>query len=154
MRDERACDRFSEVTGTKALRICGGRILWVEGHKDLSAALAQILQDDGFEVVSATSAAAGLQLAQDQRFDLYFFDLSLPGMTGVELLRSIREFDEDTPILFISGRAIDAEKRQAAACELLDCCMEPSDFATLKQTIHSLLDGFSKQELYKAACAK
>ncbi len=119
----------------------------------MSAALAQILQDDGFEVLSATSAAAGLQFAKEHRFDLYFFDLSLPGITGVELLRSIREFDEDTPILFISARAIDAERHQAAACELRDCCMKPSDFETLKQTIHSLLDVPSEQDLHGATCA-
>jgi DNA-binding response OmpR family regulator len=53
-----------------------------------------------------------LSSIQTERFDLYLLDGSLPDLDGFELCRRMREFDPDTPILFFSGAAYVADKKQ------------------------------------------
>ena len=54
-------------------------------------------------VTSAPTMARGVQLAQQETFDLYLIDSRLPDGTGVEVCNRIRAFDSHTPILFWSG---------------------------------------------------
>src|SRR5262249_23979063 len=56
-------------------------------------------------LICARNFDEGLRLAQQQDFDLYILDNWLPDRSGVELCRSIRKFDPDTPILFYSAAA-------------------------------------------------
>lgn len=85
------------------------RILYVDDHKDTCALVSDILED--YEVVSAHSKREGLRKAEGGLFSLYLLDYSLPDGTGFELAKLIREFDDSTPILFITGSHTVTEER-------------------------------------------
>jgi len=53
--------------------------------------LAGAFRDEGFEVVTAESAEEALTILANEPIQVYFLDLHLPGMTGVELCKTIRE---------------------------------------------------------------
>jgi CheY-like chemotaxis protein len=76
------------------------RILCVDDHDDMCSLIATILSD--YEVVSAQSKAEGLRKATGGLFDLYLLDYYLPDGTGLELCLLIRDFDDSTPILFVT----------------------------------------------------
>ena len=65
----------------------GSRILLVEDSDDLRALMVLILESEGYEVDSASSAEEGLRLLRAGAYDLVLSDYALPGRTGTWLLR-------------------------------------------------------------------
>lgn len=89
------------------------RILFVEDYEDTSYLAKLILEHYSLEVTTATTAAEGLRLAREQKFNLYLIDQGLPDFPGIELCRLIRERDAKTPIIFFSGRGLPSDKEEA-----------------------------------------
>ena len=85
------------------------RFLCVEDHPDTCELIATIL--DEFEVISAGSKAEALRKAATLKFNLYLLDYHLPDGTGMELALLIRNFDPETPILFVTGTSSLTEKQ-------------------------------------------
>jgi two-component system, OmpR family, manganese sensing response regulator len=79
------------------------RILFVEDHDDTRSMIRHLLGHRGYQVETAGSANQGLELAQNEPFDLFLLDYQLGDGSGKELCEKIREFDSDTPILFFSA---------------------------------------------------
>ena len=76
------------------------RILCVDDQDDMCSLIATILSDH--EVVSAHSKAEAIRKATSGLFDLYLLDYYLPDGTGLEVCLLIRDFDDSTPILFVT----------------------------------------------------
>jgi DNA-binding response OmpR family regulator len=74
--------------------------------------LITLLKSALIEAKAVGTAAQALSSIQTERFDLYLLDASLPDLDGFELCRRMRDFDPDTPILFFSGAADEADKKQ------------------------------------------
>lgn len=89
------------------------RILYIEDHDDTRELISLVLQQKEYEVVTGTTVAAGLELAQSTKFDLYLLDSWLPDGSGIELCKRIRDFDSQTPILFYSAAAYEADREMA-----------------------------------------
>ena len=89
------------------------RILVVEDQDDKRNLLRLALGEYDFAAVGDYDT--GLRMAKRQYFDLYVLDNPIPGGTGIELCRRIREFDPNTPILFCSGSADSSEALGAGA---------------------------------------
>lgn len=68
---------------------------------DFCQLIATVLND--YEVVPAHSKAEGLQKAHHDKFDLYLLDYYLLDGNGLQLYFSIREFDSNTPALFVTS---------------------------------------------------
>jgi DNA-binding response OmpR family regulator len=80
------------------------RILVADDDMSMRMLLAGYLRRLGYEVVETESADEALHAALAQRFDCFIFDVTMPpGMTGLELLRRLRERDLKTPALFLTG---------------------------------------------------
>jgi len=87
------------------------RILLVEDEEDAREIAALILEE--YTLICARDFHEGLRLAQQRYFDLYILDNWLPDLSGVELCRTIRKFDPNTPVMFCSACAY-ARDMQAA----------------------------------------
>jgi DNA-binding response OmpR family regulator len=74
--------------------------------------LSLLLKFWRIETRTVGTAAQALSLSQTERFDLYLLDSRLPDLDGFELCRRMRDFDPDTPILFFSGAAYEADKKR------------------------------------------
>src|SRR6185503_15999692 len=81
------------------------KILLVEDHEDTSELMVLLLNQLNYDVVTTTSVAGALQLAESADFDLFVFDSLLTDGTGTELCKRIRQRDGATPILFYSAQA-------------------------------------------------
>jgi DNA-binding response OmpR family regulator len=87
------------------------RILLVEDWKDAQELATLTLAE--YTLICASDFDKGLLAARRGYFDLYILDYWLPGGSGVELCRHIREFDPHTPILFYSAAAYARDIREA-----------------------------------------
>jgi signal transduction histidine kinase len=67
------------------------RIVIVDDNEDALELLAALLESQGYSVVQAHDGVAGLALIREQRPDLAFIDLSLPGLDGLGLVRQLRD---------------------------------------------------------------
>ena len=90
----------------------GSRVLFVDDDEDACEILRLLMSSCGIDATCAQSAVEAWPLIKGQAFDLYVLDGWLPGVDGVEFCRQLREFDSDTPILFYSGAAHDADKQK------------------------------------------
>lgn len=88
------------------------RVLCVDDHEDSRAMLTALLKFALIEAKAVGTAAQALSSIRRERFDLYLLDARLPDIDGFELCRRMRDFDPDTPILFFSGAAYEADKKK------------------------------------------
>ena len=84
----------------------GIRLLIAEDEKNLSAVLQRELQHLGYEVAVASDAKAALTLLEERDFDVALFDILMPGMSGIDLLRSVQEQTSFPPeVIMMTGQA-------------------------------------------------
>ena len=78
-------------------------ILIVEDESDINYVLRSNFKKEGYSVLSASSAEAGLKLAQAHKPDVFVLDITLPKMDGLELMQKLREFSS-SPVLFLTAK--------------------------------------------------
>ena len=81
------------------------RVLIVDDSATIVALLRRMLRQNGYQTLEAGDAEEGIVLAREQRPDLIFLDIVLPGMNGFAALRLLRRdpLTRDIPIIMISG---------------------------------------------------
>jgi DNA-binding response OmpR family regulator len=94
---------------------------------------------DDFEVSAVNSSTEAVSLITDKSFDLYVLDYRLPGMSGIELCRLIRETDAETPIIFFSAMAFDKDRKTAIEAGASAYLVKPNDVAIFTETVEKLL---------------
>jgi CheY-like chemotaxis protein len=87
-------------------------VLCVDDDEDSREMLSLLLKFWRIETKAVGTAAQALALFQAERFDLFLLDTLLPDLDGFELCRRMRSLDPDTPILFFSGAAYEADKQK------------------------------------------
>ena len=89
------------------------RILIVEDEEDLAASLKYNLEKEGgYLVATAGTGEQGLSLARQRKFDLVMLDLMLPGIDGLEVVRTLRASGPNAaiPIIFLTARVDESDK--------------------------------------------
>ncbi|HEV8549384.1 MAG TPA: sigma-54 dependent transcriptional regulator [Polyangiaceae bacterium] len=80
-----------------------GKILVVDDEASARAALAELLRDEGYEVETAGDGFKALGRLEGFAADLVLTDLNMPGMDGVELLRKLKEGDDELPVVLMTA---------------------------------------------------
>jgi DNA-binding response OmpR family regulator len=86
------------------------RILLVDDEQHIVDVVVYILEENAFEVVTALDGDAGLRKFQDVHPDLVILDLTLPGMSGLDLFREMRRVRPDSPVVMLSSRAEEIDR--------------------------------------------
>ena len=79
------------------------KLMIVDDDVDMRTLLAEYFRRLGFEVTEKESGPAALQAATGNRFDCFIFDVAMPDMSGLELLKKLRDRGIDTPTLFLTA---------------------------------------------------
>ena len=99
------------------------RILVVEDDDELRLWVAQILEESGYETISAPDVLSGIMALLHAAFDVVVTDWKMPGLDGMHLLHSIARLTPVTPVVFVTAYAepkLREKIRQEGAFSLLE----------------------------------
>ena len=78
-------------------------ILVIDDNEAIRKSFKLALEDEGYNIYTAESGEKGLEMRKKSNYDLFFIDLKMPGMNGVETLKEIRKIERDVPIYIITA---------------------------------------------------
>src|SRR5215471_5123011 len=78
-------------------------ILIIDDEESVRKSLADVMRDEGYEVVVAGSGKEGLDLVLEAQPALVLLDIAMPEMDGVETLRRMKEIRPDMPVIMVTG---------------------------------------------------
>jgi len=110
--------------------------LIVDDDVSMRALLAELLEEEGFNVSTASNGFSGLRLAAEHRPQLLLLDLVLPELSGADLLHEVRadQHLRDLAVVIVSGNTELLSERQLA---MADAVVEkPFDIGELVSTVH------------------
>jgi len=107
------------------------RVLIVEDDKTTMEFLTTGFESAGYIVVSANSGPEGLVKAVRESFDLIIIDVMLPGLSGFEVIKQIRQNDCKVPIIILSARNEEENKIRGLECGADDYQTKPFSLTEL-----------------------
>src|SRR3972149_4197930 len=104
------------------------KVLIVDDEPDMLRLLSMIIKEKTpYDVTTTNNPLEALELAKKGGFDLLIADLKMPGLNGIELLESVKQFDADIPTIIITAYGtVEAAVRRRRRAGLV-----PSDAAAL-----------------------
>jgi len=123
------------------MRKGSGRILFVDDEEGVLLSGRGILEQLGYQVISTTSAAEALEIfrTRNREIDLVLTDMTMPGMTGLELSERLHEIRPDIPILLSTGFSKGISEEKIAGSGIRDLVMKPMVASELSETVHRVL---------------
>jgi two-component system response regulator TctD len=115
------------------------KILLVEDNRELSGWLTRLLGQSAFAVEQAFSAEEAAHLLVTQSYDAILLDLTLPGLNGQTLLRSLRSKHNEVPVLIISAQNTLQDIIEHLNLGADDYLAKPFDIQELEARLRSLL---------------
>src|SRR5215203_390192 len=135
-----AANRSSHIASCAMTKQNAPRVLYIEDHDDTRELVTLVLEQRSYEVVTGSTIKSGVALAGSQDFDLYLLDSWLPDGSGLDLRKQIRQFDEDTPILFYSAAAYEIDRDQAINSGAQAYLVKPSHPSELCNLVTTLIE--------------
>jgi two-component system, OmpR family, response regulator len=114
------------------------RILVVEDEPEMANLLARGLRGEGYVVYLAANGIEGITLAHEQPFDIAVLDVMLPGMSGFELCRRLREHTRGIAILLLTARDALDDRVRGLDSGADDYLTKPFEFAELAARLRAL----------------
>lgn len=114
-------------------------ILVVDHSNDARQALTEVLNDEGFDVVTASSGEEALDLLERSQPALVTLDIALPGMNGLETLERFKEKRPEIPVIMLAGHATIESAFKAAKLGAYDFLVKPPELAHLILTMQKAL---------------
>ncbi len=122
------------------------KILLLEDDRLFSQSLSDFLEEEGFEVVCAYDPLSAYEIAYNQNFDLYLFDINLPFENGLIALEQLRKADDFTPAIFITSREDQESLYKGFLVGADDYLKKPFDLEELLLRMKALLKRHEKRE--------
>lgn len=118
-------------------------ILVVDDEKSQREILEMILSDEGYDVTTASSGEAAMKFVADRHFDLVLTDLKMTGMSGLELLKELTNYDKSIIVILLTAHgSVDSavDSMRLGAFEYLQ---KPYDREKLLDTISRALNSLT-----------
>ncbi|MGQ9631466.1 MAG: response regulator [bacterium] len=118
-------------------------LLFVDDEVDILNILQRIFRNEGYNVITASSGAEGLEKLKGNKISLVMSDQRMPGMTGVEFLSRVREISPDTIRVVLTGYAdIDIAISAINQGEVYRFISKPWNDEELRLTVRQALERY------------
>jgi two-component system response regulator PilR (NtrC family) len=108
--------------------------------------LGQLLETEGYQVEISSSGEEALKKFEEQKFDLVLLDLLMPGIDGLGVLKEIKKFDPEAPVIIITAYASVESALSAIKMGAYDYIQKPFKNDELLMTINRALEHHQLEE--------
>ncbi len=115
------------------------KVLIVEDDEAMAVALRDGFNYEGFTVSMARDGAAGLKLAGENTHDLVILDVMLPKISGLEILKRLREQGHQVPVIMLTARGQEIDKVLGLKLGADDYVTKPFSFMELMARVEAIL---------------
>ncbi len=115
-------------------------ILVVDDEKNQREILETILSGEGYDVTTASSGEAAMKFVESRRFDLVLTDLKMTGMSGLELLKELTNFDKSIIVILLTAHGSVDSAVDALRLGAFDYLQKPYDSEKLLDTVERALN--------------
>jgi CheY-like chemotaxis protein len=118
-------------------------ILWADDEIDLLKPHILFLKNKGYEVEKVTNGIDAVELVKARKFDVIFLDENMPGISGLETLAQIKQFNPDVPVIMITKSEEEHIMEDAIGNQIADYLIKPVNSNQILMSLKRILD--SKQ---------
>ncbi len=111
------------------------KILVVDDDPQLRQSFERILQQEGYQVLAASTAEAGIECVRMDRPDMAVMDFRLPGMTGIEGFKEIRKIDAKLPVIIMTAFGTTDTAIEATKLGAFDYIIKPFEIPDILSMI-------------------
>ncbi len=116
------------------------KVLVVDDQIGMLETFTDILEDKGFNVVTADDGFAAIERVKEQSFDLIFMDIKMPGINGVQTFREIKKINPKIAVVMMTAYSVEDLIEEAIAEGAYTVVYKPFDINKVIQTIEKVLD--------------
>ncbi len=121
-------------------------ILIVDDEESVRKSLADVMRDEGYEVVTAASGKEGVELLRESQPALALLDIAMPEMDGIETLRLFRDMRPDMPVIMITGHGTIETAVKTTKMGAYDFMVKPPELAHLTLVVRHGLEEYRLRE--------
>ena len=111
------------------------RVLIVDDEPDAVELLSEFLSAKGYEVISAYNGEEALKKVKAERPHLILLDIRMPGMNGLEVLRQVRQIDQEVGVIVVTAVQEEETGRQALKLGAFDYIVKPLNLEYLERSL-------------------
>lgn len=133
-------EKLNMIHKTEAIIKGEGTILIIDDEKTMTMIAKEILEECGYEVIIANDGWKGVQLFRDNfsKINAIVLDLSMPGVSGLEILEEMQKINSEVKVLMASGYIKDVNLEKALAMGVKGILHKPYSAEELSKKIHDL----------------
>lgn len=117
------------------------KLLFVDDEEELVSAVVERLEIRGIDGVGVTSGDEALRLLQREHFDVVLLDVKMPGVNGLDVLRTITRAYPDTRVILMTGHGSAEDTELGLRLGAAACLQKPVDLETLLEAAWSAASG-------------
>ncbi len=121
------------------------KILLIDDEEEFISTLAERLELRGYQCQTAGDGESGIQMIENERFDIAILDLMMPGLNGLNTLRQIKEITKELPVILLTGHGSTKDGMEGMRIGAFDFLIKPLDIYALIDKIKSALNSKSTQ---------
>jgi len=119
------------------------RVLAIDDQPVILDLISAMCRSLGYDPMAASSGEEGIKLASESSFDIILTDLAMPGISGLEVARQIRQIHPHTPIVLVTGWEVNISRAEIEASGITDVLYKPFRIEQLTEIIHSAISAKS-----------
>lgn len=119
------------------------KILIIDDESRMCDSLAELLEGSGYRVQTTQSAPSAVELLKQEPFDLVITDIKMPELTGLDILKVVREIDPETIVILMTGYASLESALEAIKNGAFEYLLKPVEFTQLEISVRR---GLEKRE--------
>ncbi len=110
-------------------------LLVVDDEPSILLTFRKAFREPSLTVLTAETAQEGLELARAHQPDAVVLDIHLPDVSGLEMLRRLRELDARSPVIFLTGRSTTDTAIEAMKLGAYEYLLKPPELSVLRQVV-------------------